>query len=280
MPSLLSRLDLHPEAVRPLQDDVRLQLVLGLRHRRAHPIRAQDRRQQNLQLDHRVLAAHAAARSRAERNEAVVVALLRALRQKVVRIEDVRIRVDVRAPVDLQRANHHRAAGRQHVVLGRQLHVLVQFARNDRHRRIHAQRLQDHALQVLHVHAVGERALALRLPEDAAQLRVHLVLDIGMGAQQAQHEAGAGRGGVVALEHDGVHLLLDVGVGQIGAALGRLDHQVEEGEAALLADVVLVVVVQVVAQALGFGGRGRGFRRCGGLQQMQRLMNVLFNGVF
>lgn len=124
-------------------------------------VRSQNGRQQNFQLDHCVLSTHTTPGPGAERNKAVVVAILCAFRQKVVRIEGLRIRVDVFASMDLKGTDDHRAAGWQHILVRGQMHVFVELPSYNRNWWIHSKGLEDDAFQVLHFHAVRKSALAI-----------------------------------------------------------------------------------------------------------------------
>lgn len=54
-------------------------------------------------------------------------------------------------------------------------------------------------------------------------------------SEEVESPVDGGGGGVVALEHEGVHLLADVLVGELGAVLRVLQQEVQERQALLLA---------------------------------------------
>lgn len=243
----LSRLEANAKAVGPLENNVGLQLKVLLGATGVHLEIAHDRRQQNFQLEHGVLAADAAPRPRAKRYKAVVVPVLSALRQKVVRIEDVWMLVNVLLAVHLEGADDDGGAGRYGERLRGQPHVFAHLARNHRHRRVHAQRFEYDALQVVHLRGVEECGRSLCVAEYLLLLQENAFLDVLVAGQQAQHKTGAGRRRVVAFEHDGVHLLFDFGVADVDAAVRRLQHQVQEGEPILFADGRLFGVVVYAA---------------------------------
>lgn len=110
------RLELDLEALGALEDDVGLEPEVLLLDGRPDAEVPQDRRQEDLELEHGVLAADAGTRPRGERHEGVVVPVGRLLREEVVRVEDVGVRVDVRLPVELERRDDDRAARRDRVV--------------------------------------------------------------------------------------------------------------------------------------------------------------------
>ena len=66
-----------------------------------------------------------------------------------------------------------------------------------------------------------------------------------MCCQQPEGEGHAGGGGVVALEHEGVHLLPDVGVREQGAAFTGLQQQVQEGKAPLQSNTLNISITSL-----------------------------------
>lgn len=163
-------------------------------------VRPQDRGQQDFQLDHCILPTHTTPGSSAERYEAVVVPVLCALRQEVVRIEGLGIRINVFASMNFVGADDDRAASGQHVFVRGEVDVFVELPGNDRNRWIHSQSLEDDTFQVLHFHAVGKRAFAIGRTEDGLQFGDYLVLDVLVDGQQAECEAGSGSRCVVTLD--------------------------------------------------------------------------------
>lgn len=106
------------ESFGTFQDDISLQPEVRLLEVRPDSEIPQDGGEDDLQLEHGVFASYAGSGSSRERNERVVVTVRRLLRQEVVRVEDLWVRVDVRLTVHLEGTNYHRGSGGQGVVTG------------------------------------------------------------------------------------------------------------------------------------------------------------------
>lgn len=128
--------------------------------------------------------------------------------------------------------------------------VLVDVAPDHRHRGVQSQRFLDHHLQVLefaqdlHIHRRG-LVIANHVPnllEDAS-------LSLRIAGEQIAGEGYAARGGVMALEHEGVHFLANVLVRQRCPIDGGLQQDIQQGHAAFLAHVIQ----QGLVLALGDG---------------------------
>ena len=135
---------------------------------------------------------------------------------------------------------------RQHVPVD--VDVLGEPAGDERHARVQPQPLLDARLQVLHLVQLLHRGEALPVAaHDLVDLLHDPVLDGRLGAEQQQYPGDGGRGRVVPLEHERVHLLADVLVRQIVvlvvvAVLIRTNSTTSA--------IVVVVVVVFVAQLL------------------------------
>lgn len=112
----LPRLQPDLEALRAFEDDVGLESEIGLLDVRLDAVVPHNRGQDDLQLEHGVFAAYAGTRPGGERHEGVVMSIGGLLRQEVVRVEDLRIRIDVRLPVHLEGRNYHRGPSRDRIV--------------------------------------------------------------------------------------------------------------------------------------------------------------------
>lgn len=106
----VSRLQPDFEALRAFKDDVGLESEIGFFDVRLDAEVSHNRGQDNLQLEHGVFAAHAGTRSGGERYEGVVVPIGGLLRQEVIGIENLRIRIDVWLPVHLESRHYHRSS--------------------------------------------------------------------------------------------------------------------------------------------------------------------------
>ena len=100
--------------------------------------------------------------------------------------------------------------------------------------------------------------LAAHVNTNGVQMRGHAngkvkASHLGVRGHEEEGKGHVGGRGVMALEHEGVDLLADVAVAENLAVLGGLDQQVEEGEATLLADE-LVLLAQILAGILGLVG--------------------------
>lgn len=104
------------EALGSFEDDVSLEPEVGLFDIGLDAEVPQDRGQDDFEFEHGVLAAHAGTRPGGERHEGVIMAVGGLLRQKVVGIEDLRVRIEMRLPVHLEGRHYDRAAGRDRVV--------------------------------------------------------------------------------------------------------------------------------------------------------------------
>lgn len=114
----LSGFEFDLEALGSLEDDVSLEPEVFLLHARLNTEVPEDRRQENLQLEHGVFATDARSGSRRERHECVVMTVRGLLGQEVVGVEDIRVRIYVRLAVHLDGADYDGASSRHGVIAG------------------------------------------------------------------------------------------------------------------------------------------------------------------
>lgn len=123
-PQFFSRFDrssgfkLDVEAFGTIEDDVSLESEIRFLDAGFHAVVSQDGREKDLELEHGVFAAYARTRSSGERHERVVMTAGRFLGQEVVRVKDIRVRVDVRLTVHLERSNYDGASSWYGIVTG------------------------------------------------------------------------------------------------------------------------------------------------------------------
>lgn len=101
-----SRLKRDLESLGSLQDDVSLEPEVGLLDGRSDSVVPQNRREQDLQFQHGVFAAHTGTRTGRERHERVVMTIGCLFRQEVVWVKHVRVRIDVGLSVKSDCRNH------------------------------------------------------------------------------------------------------------------------------------------------------------------------------
>ena len=175
-----------------------------------------------------LLLPDAVPRPRRERNVSKRTSFLRIFGQKSVRIESVRVGVDLGVPMKDEFYEDHIRTGRN--VLTMDDKVLPQLPGDDGDTLVQSDRqtltsvlchsvppedLLQTELDVLHVADVtgGRPSLAVSA-KDGVHLLLAPGLDVRVSGQQVEGEGHVGGRGVVTLEHEGVHLLPDVLVSQ------------------------------------------------------------------
>lgn len=109
---------------------------------------------------------------------------------------------------------------------------------------MHTERFLHDALQILHVVeiACGHRATTISA-QHLQDLREQLSLCLGIARDLPQTEGDSACGGVVSLEHEGVHLLADLIIAQWTSIDAGLQQHIEQCHATLLAQVILLLGV-------------------------------------